>query len=335
MNSAIILNSTSTYLHLGSYLTMVGLKKLLTTLNINIIFEHEVNNYNFSEVLRFYNDNNKPLIIVNGEGTFHDDQPFATSILDFLDKNNIDFMILNSQFRNMSNKYIQIALQSKWIQVRTIKDYKYCKKMGINNLSYCPDMIFYSGIKASDYSNNHETGILFTDSHLIDANKKILSNYLFDDELKKTWINIHFHETSQRNFYYRLKFLYYSVLHKKINSLNCKTKLRVLNNLKKTSLSSTLFAFINSKIIVTGRYHGACLSILLKKPLFYSYSNTSKIKDLCDDFSWGYEINKKIDYLAFESQDLDKKHLQITKKLDTYYNSFREDLNKILHAFYK
>ena len=331
MNEAIILNSTSTYLHLGSYLTMVGLKKLLTSININVVFEHEVNNYNFSEVLKFYNDNDKPLIIINGEGTFHDDQVFATSILDFLDKNKIEFMILNSQFRNMSKKYIQIALKSKWIQVRTKKDYNYCKKIGINNLSYCPDMIFYSGIKASDHSNNNDIGVLFTDSHVQVANKDIISNYLVENnELKKTWINIHFYETALMNAYIRFKILVYSLLHKKINFLSYKMKLSVLNNLKKTSLSSTLFAFINSRIIVTGRYHGACLSILLKKPLLYSYSNTSKIKDLCDDFNWGSEIKEKIDYSIIESEDLEKKHLDIIKNLAIHYNSLKEDLNKIL-----
>jgi len=331
MTEIIILNSTSTYLHLGSYLTMLGLKKLINSLNANIIFEHEVNNYDFSDVIEVYNRSNKPLIIVNGEGTFHDDQSFAKEILEVLDENKMSFIILNAQFRNMSDKYINIVKTSKLLQVRTQKDYNYCKGKGLENLLYCPDMLFFSGVSEINEIDVFDE-ILFTDSHVEKASAAIINKFLEKSKFKKKWINIHFRETCSLSFYESFKLRILHKINNKIDKLNTRKQLSVLNNLNKMNFSKTLFAFMNSKLIITGRYHAACLGILLKKPVLYTYSNTSKIKDVCMDFNWGEELNQKNYDCLFEknSKNIEKINKENIFLMKEKYNYLKDYLNNII-----
>lgn len=326
MTDIIILNSTSTYLHLGSYLTILGLRKLINSLDARIIFEHEVNNKDFSDVLKLYNNSENPLIIVNGEGTFHDDQDFACSLLDFIDINKLNFMILNSQFRNMSEKYIEIIKKAKVLQVRTKKDYYYCEGKQVDNLLYCPDMLFFSGIMSSKKEDSNLDEIILTDSHVQKASLSIIHFFLKNKNYKKRWVNIHFRETSNLDIYQRFKLSLFNFLNRFITRLNTKTQLSLLNNLNKTSFSKTLFFFINSKLIITGRYHGACLAILLNKPLLYTYSNTTKIENLCNDFNWGMELNedniKKLLTYSFK-QNLDEIHKKNIETMNKHYDRLK------------
>lgn len=288
---AILLNSTLTYLHIGCYLTSLGLRKLFNSLDIDIIYEHEVNNYNFRQVLEIYNNYEDLYIIVNGEGTFHDDQEYAIALLNFLDKNNLKFLILNSQFRNMSQKYINIVKKAILLQVRTKHDLNYCKSVNLTNIFYCPDMLFFSGVTSPVKRTSNLS--IFTDSHSTDASKEI-HTYYHNYKLNKEWINIHFYENSNKNIYENFKKFIIKKIIPYNKYLKRKIAIKAFNINGKKSESFVLSKIISSNMIITGRYHAACLAIALNKPLFFSYSNTNKIKNLCDDFNWGKELKKNI-----------------------------------------
>jgi len=328
MRAAILLNSTSTYLHVGCYLTSVGLKKLLAGLELNIVFEHEVNNCNFRRLLQVINMYGKPLIIINGEGTFHDDQAHAVKILEFLEKHEVEFVILNTQFKRMSDKFIDVVKKAKLVQLRTMTDYEYCVSVGIENSIYCPDMLFYSGVMAIAADHRCE-GVVFTDSHMGQASREIARVFKSYKE-KKKWVNLHFFETANRNVYDCLRRLIASCVLPFAKFLSEEMLVRFLNISMKLNLSTVEADFISAEVIVTGRYHGACLAIALKKPLYFSYSNTSKVQDLCLDFNWGKKLSSEAEISRFDvsNNQYDQNIRLIERKYGELLVRFSEVLGK-------
>lgn len=331
MINAVLLNSTSTYLHLGCYLTSQGLKTLLNDLKINIIYEHEVNNYNFDNLNKILDSKLNTIIVINGEGTFHDDQPYAKALLDFVDRLSIPFIILNSQFRNMSERYLCIAKRALAIQVRTQKDFEYLELHHFGNHHYCPDMLFYSGITQD--TNINSGNIIFTDSHTV-SGSEIINNLYSNDLSGKKWVNIHFKKNGNLNLYDSFKYNIAKNLLKFCNNIKMK------NIVSESSLSDTIYSFISANAIVTGRYHAACLAIALEKPLIFSYSNTDKIKDLCSDFNWGCSY-EEVDNLEIEIQRqkqciIDSKTLAKNQEtLKVFYRRLLENLLIIIGKDYE
>lgn len=292
MKNAVLLNSTLTYNHVGCYLTSLGLRKVLIKAGVSIAYEIEVNNSDFSHVEELLKHDRDLLVVVNGEGTVHDDQPYAITLIEFCKKYSSRCMFLNSQFRNMSQQYVEIANQFLLTQVRTRRDYEWCLNAGLGNVAYCPDMIFFSGYRTMLNNSNLDKltrkggGGVFTDSHVVDASIKI--HTLFRNCKSAEWVNFHY---MPRGISRQRKFLL--TLAGKIYKRRYGYKLD--NHLGCFELSKIVRKFAEADYVLTGRYHAACLAMLYGKPLIYSYSNTSKIRDLCSDFSYGVELNEMED----------------------------------------
>ena len=76
------------------------------------------------------------------------------------------------------------------------------------------------------------------------------------------------------------------------------------------------------------------MSILLNKPLFYGKSNTSKIKDLCDDLGWGNQLKlgSLIKY-KFDTTSLNNdNHSFLFKKINADYEIFSDSLYNIIRT---
>ncbi|EDM26044.1 hypothetical protein LNTAR_04321 [Lentisphaera araneosa HTCC2155] len=321
---AILINSTSTYNHLGCYFTTYGLKKLLNKHHVEIIYELEVNNLNFECCSDLLDSQKDCLLIINGEGTIHDNQPYACALLNFSKKYHNRTLLLNSQLRNMSSNYIQIIKTFLFVQVRTRFDENWCLENNLTNVVYCPDMLFYSGIEKICKNKSKNKWVIYTDSHCVDAAYQIAKMYSNEDYKNKKWINLHYLNPGTAISKFKLTCLN---LLKYVYSSKYITK--YLNNLSCNYLSSIISDFLNAKVVITGRYHGACLAIALGKPLIYGNSNTSKIKDLCNDFKTGIGL-KKFQMLNYDYSDITVDEEYIQQNLNDSYNNLNERLHECL-----
>lgn len=307
---AILLNSTTSSNHLGCYLTSLGLRRLLIQANIDVVFECDVNQADLEFAKEVLDLDPDFLVVVNGEGTFHDDQPYAVRLIGFLDGLSNSKLLLNSQFKNMSKRYIEKLKSFDLVQVRTKTDHKYVLESGLFGAVYCPDMLFYSGVTNMSYDFASSGLVVMTDSHVKSETVSLFSAYLGIKEAAK-WLNFHFYPAGSPSRPSQIKV----ILAKVIAATNIVSYAHkgyaVLN---RTNASGLVREFASSRGVVTGRYHGACLAIALRKPFLYGRTNTSKIIDLCMDFGVGGALENCNDLHKFDwesvSTQFDSKLLQ-------------------------
>jgi|WetSurSiteA1Bulk_404760.scaffolds.fasta_scaffold11875_2 hypothetical protein len=85
------------------------------------------------------------IIIVNGEGTLHDNQDeaqFLMSVLDLAEKRNKRTILVNALFENMSDKYHDIISKIDYISARDPQSKKALEKCGGKNVHLFPDLCF-------------------------------------------------------------------------------------------------------------------------------------------------------------------------------------------------
>lgn len=282
MTKFILLNSTQNYNHLGCFYTVSGLKNLLLDAGWSCILESDVNNYDLDFVRKILEADHSVWVVINGEGTFHDDQEYSLYLLNLVSKYADRTVILNSQMRHMSESQVEILKRIRLVQVRTRYDEKWCITSDIQSVWYCPDMIFYSGLAGLRYQSCNRGYVVYTDSH--SNNISIDLHNLYRNDENSIWLN--FHYLSPHN-----KISKYDTFLRRVASvLGVYSKFELANWEQRFSISKLLEIVVGSNYIVTGRYHMACLAMILGKPFVYASSNTSKIKDLSDDFNLGTSL---------------------------------------------
>ena len=322
-----MLNSTSTYLHLGCYLTSLGLKRMLGDLGIDILCELEVNNSDFRLPEAVCRRNKDTLIFVNGEGTLHDDQDYAKRLLTFCENAKSPYIILNTGLERMSGPWIKILANAAWVQLRTLGDLDNARLAGLTNISYCPDMLFYSGIAAAETEPDLPDCVGFSDSHSAASNEQLLAVYR-SFLGPKQWLNIHFRDCRGVTSAERLKRLGAQATARLPVSDRLLT--RALNVQAQESLAGSLRRWRECSSLVTGRYHGACLAIALGKPFVYAPSNTRKIENLSDEWKLGAKIGSAdagaslINQAKELSSRVDRAAIQ--RRLAEHYCTLRQEL---------
>ena len=288
MRKIVLLNSTITYNHTGCFLTVTGLKALLSRCNATVVYELEVNNYNFGRARSILEQDNQVLLVINGEGTLHDDQPYARALLQFAEPFAQRTLVLNAQIRDMSDTYVKILKSMRLLQVRTLHDKKWCRENGLDNVLYCPDMIFYSGYEP-DIENQIKTKryVLYTDSHSNVETKRIVEYYRKDKRPNKIWVNMHYSYPGKGRFIAKLFLL------KFLGKIMPDEFFWRYQGAREKNLSEILEVFNAAECVVTGRYHAACLAIQARAPLLFAGSNTKKIQNLADDFNWGTKLGSQ------------------------------------------
>ena len=148
--NCVIFNDTSFEYHHGSICVMDVLKSKLKE-NFNIIKTFPC--YEFddaSNVDKYFKKNIQKylisidIIIVNGEGTIHDDQSRALKLLKVINnckKINKDIILLNCSIENMTNESLNYLRQINKIFVRDLQTLNYLSKNNIKS-EYVPDLIF-------------------------------------------------------------------------------------------------------------------------------------------------------------------------------------------------
>lgn len=287
----VLVNSTQTYSHLGCYLTMSGLKSFLCSNNCSIVYELGVNQYDASSVNRIMDTDSSCLLVINGEGTFHDDQPYAKWLIGLSKPYAHRTVLINSQFKNMSPALLGVVRHYALVSVRTKRDMDYLKAHGFTKAVYCPDMLFNAGIiNLKGIEGHRDDGFLFTDSHSFESTLELLNVYRSMTGRDCSWVDFHFLNLGGSDSKSKRRV---ANLLLRIDSSYCPDSLMVksLNIAGRAYLSDLVNRFMSAECIVTGRYHAACLGIALGIPVVYSYSNTTKVEDVCTDFGWGMSLS--------------------------------------------
>lgn len=277
MKDVILINSTSNYLHAGCSLTMLGLRKLLYYSNLNVIFEVDYGNNFDKNLILFLNKNKDIKIVINGEGTFHGSQDYMVKILEFCKPFLNRTILLNSQMHNLNQDYINYIRDMQLVQIRNKTDCSGLINNGVENAIYCPDMLFFSGLKP--LSNFQSNVTIFTDSQDKLQTKAIWRDYV-SLKSEKIWVNFHYQQISSSSH----GFSYRKYLLKNFPNFSSKLHYKLQHILRKETLSELICTFSSAEKIYTGRYHAVCLAILLKKNFTAFSSNTPKIRNLIFDF---------------------------------------------------
>lgn len=320
MRSAIILNSTQTYEHIGCYLTMAGLKSTLQEAGIKTVYEIGTNESAIDDATAFFNLNPDALIVINGEGTFHSDQPYSLRLLEAVKGEEHRVLLLNSQFTNMNATAINCLRKLALVQVRNKFDQMALRAEGVDAL-FCPDMLFASGIEQFGFTVINGFGKIFTDSHRKDVTEAIWSHYLAE-RTKKGWINFHYRPLGSPS---RVERMLNNGLFRSEYALMC-LGARLGNRIGRFSLSETLRHFAAADEVITGRYHAVCLAIAFGKPLKFFASNTAKIERLLADVT-GTSIEAINE--TMELRDYTKERTDYLDETSMALNNLKEKIAKI------
>lgn len=268
---AIILNDTRrTKGHLGCKMVMKNIESLCKQNNIDILASFRFINLGLEKsTSKLLVDTD--IIIINGEGTMHDDAPYSMHLLrvaKVAKELGKKCYLINSVWQNNSNKSIRYLKYFDGIFVRESHSMEELKAAGAKAL-VVPDLSFYGPVKkkekTAEAKNTYK--ILFTDS-------VIWSRTKFLAELAVLH-NAPFRLMSYDN-HLKLRFI------KLLTVLVYKFKLPLI-----LSSESQL---TNKDLVVTGRFHAMCLSIRHKVPFVAFSSNTHKIESVLLDI--GLPLNK-------------------------------------------
>ncbi len=342
MIKAILLNDTSNELHHGCDLVIKNLYKLLKIREIKVIYSLPCG-INWKENKSFYKYFNlTDIVIVNGEGTIHHDQPTGHNLLkvgEFCKKRNKKVFLINATYQNNS-EYIQKYLKFfDLISVREIFSYNELKKFKINSYMVA-DLSFYSdhNLIKTDKLNKK----IYSDSINLNITNQLYEyykndlNYEYLPILKRIKYN-------KLNFYDFLRFLKYKFIlmlfkikkNKRLNFYNSRYY-GVENN------EEYINKILNSEFVVTGRFHTVCICILTKTPFIAFSSNSHKIESLVKtidinsirvvDFSNFFKNNYKLEnYSKLELEKIDNFIKETKKNINKLFDKILEiskvDLN--------
>ena len=254
--NCILLNDTSYESHFGCETVIKNLKKFLAEMGINILKSipcgKTMHYYQLAEKLL----NQVDIIIVNGEGTLHDDQEWAKDLILFCEKikieKNIPIILFNALILNNSNKFMERLNIFDLINVR---DSESKANIEENNLKciLTPDFSFYSELDKFNLVSNNNNNILVNDS-VNDITSKNLFNYSIKN--KYTFIPIRtfnkIEGISFISFMTIFKTLVKITLSKFAFLLGNKSSFNYINYF--VSKRDILRSIISSKGVITGRF---------------------------------------------------------------------------------
>lgn len=305
----LILNDTRVENHHGCSRVMNCIDKNLKlrgSFDLNFMpLLHKWSHYEASKKLVLETD----LIIINGEGTLHDNAAHIDMLLDiiiFAKVYSVPTVVINSTIINLSRENLRKLSQSHFIFVRDKASATYLKNNNIYS-NYCPDLTFWKTKDIIQQVRRKKIGI--TEGFNFKPNFKIIKSRnleLFSVFNIKQAIDSY---SSIRRLIYKSKL--FNVFKKKITSVN--------NHVN-------FFLYLNEfKFIITGRYHMVCFCLYLKIPFKYVESNTPKISYLLEDIGLNKEKFKfnNTQIIQFSSSEnilLDRFRNKSTNLIDSMFD---------------
>ena len=304
----LLVNDTSLTCHHGCTLLMQSIYYLFKKNNLfikNKIYL-EQNALDFIESVNSFD-----LVLINGEGIIHGkqnaDQNKVDEILNFIriikTEYDVPVVIFNSTISSLRNKHIKILKLVDKIYVREKYSFDYLKKNKINS-SILPDLLSLLKIKGKKNKNK----IIVTDSSI-----KKISHKLFN----------------YADLRYIRFFVFKFILKIKINFL-----VNIYLYLKNLYLQKFINEILDSKFIITGRFHGIFICLALMKPFYTFRSDTYKVKGLMEMIGIPQRIEnpKNLNNLILKkftkSEILKISNFKVYSELK--FNNFIGDIKKIL-----
>ncbi len=248
-------------------------------------------------------------IIVNGEGTFHDDQPVAQNLMKAIcmakKKFHKKVYLINATWQRNVKLNRDLECFDK-IFVRDSLSRAELAKEGIA-AEVVPDLSMYNSEK-SRVKRADKSSVIYIDSVYRELSKKIALKALL----------------RRKQFY----IMGAGNIGKILTRL-----LKITANPIRTLDSEDIFA--ENNLIVSGRFHSICLALLHKTPFRCFSSNTYKIEGMLEDV--GLDVNKfvisskelwNIQFMEFtdlEKNMIDKYVTSVNYKIDKMMISIIED----------
>ena len=281
MLKALVLNDTRGTGHVGCLMVMQELLRACHVSGIEV-------SQSFKTGTRFLNKmhyalTNCDLVIINGEGTMHHDQSAALLLAEAAEQVNrvgTPMVLINTvwQQNNILNQMLPLLSLTC---ARESFSAKSIAKMGCN-VRVVPDLVFnYNPCDIFNYPRVPKESIVVLDDVRPDLSL-LLARYAFKKRVPFIRMGS---RPSLRSFD--------SILDWGIPFLlgGCKSQLKL----------EQLSVIRDAQIIITGRFHGACLAILAGRPFVSVSSNSYKIEGLLHDADLGEGAILLDDYLL--SQD--------------------------------
>lgn len=285
---ALVFNDTRISKHLGCEIVMSQLFaychifgiEIVASLPINSVFETRARTF-FSKV---------DLIIINGEGTMHGDSPAALRILSLAVEAkalDIKIVLLNSIWfdNDILNDYLD---EIDIIACRESKSATVIRSHGFN-CSVVPDLSLTLDIEAFPKTSESVTDKPF-----------VIDNQRWDSKMKLGLF------AKQFNYPFRLM-----DSHRSFRTIEGWRRglAFISKGIKKKEFTKyTIAELCNSSLVISGRFHGCCLSILAQKPVVWFEGKTKKISGLFEDAKLGLLVQEGNDFLNGKNFD---EHLQL------------------------
>lgn len=309
MKSVVLLNDTSFENHHGCNIVVENIKRNLEKRNIKLLATNPIGkdwkkNKSFLNYL-----NQADGVVVNAEGTIHDDSEYAYSLLEIVNYTNKPCFLINMTYQNNSEKFSKLVSRFSKVYVRETFSKKELEKDNIESV-VVPDMTFYKLKK--DYLEREKKEVYITDSHDIKKSEQLYNIAKKNEIVFLPIIAPFIKYSSLHGFSKLLKYKFfnnYGIFIEKFVKLKYKYK-RFLFVKKEEDL---LEEIKNCNLLISARFHAICLSLHFSAPFVAISSNTFKIESLLNDIGLG---DKRI--INFED-------LNDFEKIKSAYNYFEED----------
>lgn len=314
MKSVVLLNDTSFENHHGCNIVIENIKRNLEKRNIKLLNTNPIGK-NWKKNKSFLNSlKQADGIIINAEGTIHDNSDYAYSLLEIVNYTNKPCFLINMTYQNNSEKFSKLVSKFSKIYVRESLSKKELEKYNIQSV-IVPDMTFY--ILKKDYLEKEKKEIYITDSHDIKKSEE-LYNVAKKNQVIFLPIIAPFEKYSNlHGFSKSLKYKFFNNCGIFIEKI-VKLKYKYRRYLFVKDQDDLLERIKNCSFLISARFHAICLSLHFSVPFIALSSNTFKIESLLSDIG----IDKKRMIAINELNDFEK--------LKTKYTFFSKDeLNKI------
>ena len=287
MKNAILLNDTSYELHHGCEIVIKNIRYLLNSRGIRIIANNPTgvdwkSNQNIINKLE-----EADLIIINGEGTLHHDQPRAQELIsigEHAKKLGKPSVIINATYQSNSKLFTEKTKYFTKIYVRESASQRELAEAGIA-AKVVPDITFYSDLSFERAKKTKLIG--FTDSVYDDVSNTLftLSNgselYKFLPILKSYQFPRSVSWKATVRFVKWEMVKYFNLLRNKCNYSIPYKELRQLYFAPKYSDYVKQIAELDS--LVAARYHAVCFALQTLTPFWAIKSNSFKTEGLIED----------------------------------------------------
>lgn len=318
--TAVLLNDTSVENHFGCDIVRLTLEIKLMQYGIKLTSAFAVD-HNWESPGWREKVNSVDIIIVNGEGTLHDDQPRAVRLLEWVETIRSNFtkplFLINATWFNNSPHLAKKLANFQKIWVRDGESYRQLEPFGlpvevVGDLTFSgavSDAVATGALKACQTK-----GTIITDSVLEKVNLQAIEySKKFHYVLVSMIRDRHFGQSKTRFLKDKmLRFCYQC-------KIWCGFKMSV-KQIMHVSRVANYAAFCKiiagADNLIVGRYHGVCLALKNKVPFLAVESNTPKISNLLKDI--GIDAGRCVKDMPQEKARIPPFSDEEIRKIDEY-----------------